>query len=100
MTEIALSRKERAGLLDLIAQTSDTRLLRRAYSLLWSADGESVWAIAQQLRVSRRAVYYWLERFRERADLPVADRLSDTPAAFRYLEKEHARGKVVVTIAA
>jgi NADPH:quinone reductase-like Zn-dependent oxidoreductase len=34
---------------------------------------------------------------------PVIDRtypLSDTPAAFRYLEKEHARGKVVITIAA
>ena len=34
---------------------------------------------------------------------PVIDRtypLSDTPSAFRYLEKEHARGKVVITIAA
>ncbi len=33
---------------------------------------------------------------------PVIDRtypLSDTPAAFQYLEKEHARGKVVITIA-
>ena len=26
--------------------------------------------------------------------------LSETPAAFRYLVKEHARGKVVITIAA
>ena len=34
---------------------------------------------------------------------PVIDRtypLSETSAAFRYLEKEHARGKVVITIAA
>lgn len=33
---------------------------------------------------------------------PVIDKtypLSETPAAFRYLEKEHARGKVVITIA-
>ena len=33
---------------------------------------------------------------------PVIDRtypLSDTPAAFRYLVKEHARGKVVITVA-
>lgn len=33
---------------------------------------------------------------------PVVDKtypLSETPAAFRYLEKEHARGKVVITIA-
>ena len=32
---------------------------------------------------------------------PVVDKtypLSETPAAFRYLEKEHARGKVVITI--
>ncbi len=34
---------------------------------------------------------------------PVIDRtypLRDTPEAFRYLEKEHARGKVVITLAA
>jgi NADPH:quinone reductase-like Zn-dependent oxidoreductase len=34
---------------------------------------------------------------------PVVDRtypLSDTSAAFRYLEKEHARGKVIITVAA
>ena len=34
---------------------------------------------------------------------PVIDRtypLHDTPEAFRYLEKEHARGKVVITLAA
>ena len=34
---------------------------------------------------------------------PVIDRtyaLSDTPAALRYLEQEHARGKVVITVAA
>ncbi len=33
---------------------------------------------------------------------PVIDQtypLRETPAAFRYLEKEHARGKVVITIA-
>jgi len=33
---------------------------------------------------------------------PVVDKtypLSETPAAFRYLEKEHARGKVIITIA-
>jgi NADPH:quinone reductase-like Zn-dependent oxidoreductase len=33
---------------------------------------------------------------------PVIDRtypLRETPEAFRYLEKEHARGKVVITIA-
>ena len=35
--------------------------------------------------------------------VPVIDRtypLSETPAAFWYLEKEHARGKVVIIIAA
>ena len=34
---------------------------------------------------------------------PVIDKtylLSETPAAFRYLMNEHARGKVVITIAA
>jgi transposase len=83
MTEIALSRKERAGLLDLLAQTSDTRLLRRTYSLLWFDEGESVLEIAEQLQVSRRAVYYWLDRFLERADLPLVDRLSDAERSGR-----------------
>ena len=34
---------------------------------------------------------------------PIIDKtyaLSDTPAALQYLEQEHARGKVVITIAA
>lgn len=83
MTAIALSRKDRAGLLDLIAQTSDTRLLRRAYSLLWFDDGESVLDIAEQLQVSRRTVYYWLDRFLERAHLPLVDRLSDAERSGR-----------------
>lgn len=83
MTDIVLSHKERAGLLNLVARTRDTRLLRRAYSLLWLDEGESVLEIAEQLQVSRRTVYYWWERFLDRADLPLVDRLRDAERSGR-----------------
>jgi len=83
MTEIVLSRKERAGLLDLIAHTNDARLLRRAYTLLWFDEGDSALEIAEQLQVSRRSVYYWLDRFLERTDRPWVDRVSDADRSGR-----------------
>ncbi len=83
MTELMLSGQERIALHDLIARTSDARLLRRAYAILWLDDGESVSEIAEQLTVSRQSVYNWLERFLERADDRLVDRLSDADRSGR-----------------
>jgi transposase len=83
MTEIRLSRKEHAALRDLIAHTGDARILRRAYAIVWLAEDESVSEIAERLRVSQRSVYNWLNRFLERTDSSLEDRLSDAERSGR-----------------
>ena len=77
MAEIMLTGQERAALLKLIATTTDARLLRRAYAVLWLDEGESVAKVAAQLNASRQSVYNWCARFLERWDLPLVTRLSD-----------------------
>src|SRR5207248_8502567 len=47
------------------------------------AAGEPPCRIADLLDVSRRTVYYWAERFRERQGLDLLDRLADGPRAGR-----------------
>lgn len=83
MTEFKLSRKEHAAMLDLIAHTADARILRRTYALLWLDEGESVSDIAERLSVSQRSVYNWLNRFLDRADSPLEERLSDAERSGR-----------------
>ncbi len=83
MTELILSAQERTLLQDLIVRTSDARLLRRAYALLWSDEGESFPEIAAQLKVSRQTVYNWVERFHERADDDMLTRLADAQRSGR-----------------
>jgi transposase len=77
MTELILRAQERRHLQDLIVRTSDARILRRAYALLWGAEGKSVHEIADQLKVSRQTVYNWVKRFYERADGELMTRLAD-----------------------
>jgi transposase len=74
---------ERRRLLHLLDQTHDATQLRRAQALLWLHDGQSVPAVADLLLVSRQTVYNWVESFRDRTDLSVADRLLDAPRSGR-----------------
>lgn len=83
MTEFKLRYKEHAAMLDLIAQTTDARILRRTLALLWLNEGESVSDIAERLRVSQRSIYNWLNRFLERTDSPLEERLSDAERSGR-----------------
>jgi transposase len=70
-------------LLQLLDRTHDATQLRRAQGLLWLDDGQAVAAVADLLLVSRQTVYHWIESFRERTDLDVADRLLDAPRSGR-----------------
>ncbi|HSD85342.1 MAG TPA: helix-turn-helix domain-containing protein [Anaerolineae bacterium] len=83
MTELMLSGRARAALLNLITHTDDARVLRRAYALVWLDDGESVPEVAEQLHVSRQSVYNWLERFVTRRDWPLDLRLRDAERSGR-----------------
>jgi transposase len=51
----------------------------RAQALLWLDEGETPEQVAEALRVSRRTIYYWVERFQRRHDLGLRERLSDAP---------------------
>jgi transposase len=51
----------------------------RAQALLWLDEGDSPQQVAEVLRVSRRTVYYWVERFLERDELDPVQRLADAP---------------------
>jgi transposase len=66
-------------LVQLVGRTHDATQLRRAQGLLWLHDGRSTTAVADLLLVSRQTVYNWVESFRCRTDLDVADRLLDAP---------------------
>jgi transposase len=83
MTVVMLTSQVRAALLNVIAHTTDARILRRAYALIWLDDGESVPEVAEQLQVSRQSVYNWLERFATRRGLPLPLRLSDAERSGR-----------------
>ena len=83
MAPFQLDPSERRGLLQILEQTPDAAQLRRAQGLLWLHDGQSVTAVADLLRVSRQAIYNWVQSFTDRTDLDLADRLLDAPRSGR-----------------
>jgi transposase len=58
-----LTKAERQALEAQLGQTHDAALYRRTLAVLEVDRGRSVAEVAQQLRVDRRSVYRWLERF-------------------------------------
>jgi transposase len=83
MAPFQIQPRERRRLLQLLDQTHDATQLRRAQALLWLHDRQSVTAVADLLRVSRQTVYNWVESFRDRTDVNVADRLLDASRSGR-----------------
>ena len=83
MTPFQLSARERGALQDLLVHGSLAKQYGRVQALLWLAAGEPVNRIAHLLGVSRRTVYYWAQRFAERAGLDLPERLADAPRSGR-----------------
>jgi transposase len=83
MTPFDLTRRERSRLRELIAPTTEARVLRRAQALLWLAQGDSPYEVAERLRVSRQTLYNWAYRFRDRSGFDWSDRLADAPRTGR-----------------
>jgi len=77
MANLTLSDAERSRLHDLIAHAADARIVRRAYAILWSDEGEALPVIAGRLGVSRQTIYNWVARFLARADVDLTTRLAD-----------------------
>ena len=83
MTLITLTARQRAELEGAVVRTPSAKECCRAQALLWLAEGESVEAVADLLRISRQTVYNWVSRFRERAGLGLRDRFRDAPRSGR-----------------
>lgn len=77
MSLLHLPKREWLALQDLMTDAPSALECRRAQALSWLAKGIPAAEVADRLQVSRRTVYYWLDRFQERADLDLADRLAD-----------------------
>jgi transposase len=67
----------------LVASAAETRVLRRAQALLWLAQGDRPSEVAQRLRVSRQTLYNWAQRFHQRSDRGLPQRLADGPRSGR-----------------
>src|SRR5262245_24689801 len=83
MASLLLSSRQRLELEYLARHTSAAKERCRAQALLWLDEGGSPEQVAEFLRVSRRTIYYWVERFHRRQDLGMWERLSDAPRSGR-----------------
>src|SRR4051794_20435669 len=83
MALLTLSPDQRSDLEYLASHAPLARQRCRALALLWLDEGDSVDRVAEALRVSRRTVYYWADRLRERPDPELSARLADAPRSGR-----------------
>lgn len=76
---IVLSDAERKTLEDLVARATEAAVVRRAQALLWLHTGEKVSEVAQRLRVSRYAIYTWVQSFQDTHTSDIRQRLTVSP---------------------
>jgi transposase len=79
MAPLVLSPAQRLDSDYLASHTPAAKERCRALALLRLDEGESAEQVAEDLHVSRRTVYYWLERFHDRSGLDPRQRLADAP---------------------
>jgi transposase len=79
----SLSPRQRLELEYLASHTPVAKERCRAQALLWVDEGETAEQVAEALRVSRRTVYYWVDRLGDRDGFDLRQRLADAPRAGR-----------------
>jgi len=79
MALLSLSPRQRLELEYLATHTHVAKERCRAQALLWHDEGETAQQVAELLLVSRRTVYYWLDRLDDREGLDLKQRLADAP---------------------
>lgn len=88
---IELSNKERRELESLRILGVESRQYQRMLAMLLLDEGASVEEIAEQLFVPRRTIYDWINRFNQRCDLSIKERVQD---AFRSGRPATAKGVI------
>src|SRR5262245_11730785 len=76
---LVLSPAQRLDLEYLASHTPAAKERCRALAPLWLDEGESVEQVAEDLHVSRRTAYDWVERFHDRSGLDPRPRSADAP---------------------
>jgi transposase len=79
MAPFILSPRQRAELEYLASHDPVAKERCRAQALLGLDEGEAVEQVAESLRISRRTVYYWRQRFHDRDERDLRQRLADAP---------------------
>lgn len=79
MAPLSLSPDQRLELEYLASHAPVARERCRAQVLLWLDEGETAQQVAELLRVSRRTVYYWVDRLDDRDGGDLKQRLADAP---------------------
>ena len=79
MAPLILSPRQRLELEYFVYHTSVAKERCRAQALLWLDEGESAEQVAELLRIGRRTVYDWVDRFHDRVEFDWRQRLADAP---------------------
>ena len=79
MAPLILSPRQRLELEYFVSHTSVAKERCRAQALLWLDEGESAEQVAGLLHVGRRTVYDWVDRFYDRGEFDLRQRLADAP---------------------
>jgi len=95
MATIDMTDAERDELQTHTRRVSDAREMRRAQSLLWLAQGETVAEVAERQGVSRQTVYNWVGRFREGRGRGLRIQVADGARAGRPAKKRQAVESVI-----
>lgn len=77
MARFKLAARACARLREIVRRSPKVRELKRAQALLWIHEGQPAQRVAQQLGVSVRSIRRWLQTYRERAELKVAERIRE-----------------------
>ena len=77
MNLLKLSAAEQDALRVQIQSTSDTKILKKAQTIMWLNEGISAIEISQRLQVPRRTIYHWVTIYNDRKTTPFLSRLED-----------------------
>jgi len=83
MVQVQLTDEELEAVKEVVAHSDSARQLRRAQAIFWLSQGASVQDVAERLCVPRATIYTWVNRFEDRADLDLAQRLTDAARSGR-----------------
>lgn len=100
MPIVELTAKEREELEQVVRYSHDSRVTLRAQSLLRLDADEAARDVAEQVQLSRQALYVIAARFAQRSGLSVLARLADAPRSGRPGRKSERVQQVLPTLLA